>query len=357
MRITKVFFLTVAAFAWAGIFPATGRAETRVDTLQFTSRILAHNPLSDPATRSIAVFVPSQATNGTPLPVVYYLPGFGSSPESVLKKSAAWQAAVDKIASNATPVIVVIPDGRNRWGGSQYINSPAQGNYADYICDEIVPFIESHYRVAAGNSNRIIAGHSSGGYGALRLGMMRPGLFGGVIALSPDSDFNLSHLPLVKIPGVTNVALKEIRSLMNASAGATPPKDGDLRYALALSAAYAPGGLWHRGEFEWLYDENGRWRDSVWSKWLANDPLTLATKQRQPFKRWQKIYLEGTAQDEYKANVGAKKIYDALTARRVNCTFYEPPGHHSDHTADRLQRGLAWYFNKPMQEIPDNLRK
>ena len=104
-------------------------------------------------------------------------------------------------------MLLVVVDGRNRWGGSQYLNSPAQGNYADYVCDEIVSLVENRYLITTNKPRRIIAGHSSGGFGALRLGMMRHDLFDAVIALSPDSDFQNSHLPLVKTPGVTNVSL------------------------------------------------------------------------------------------------------------------------------------------------------
>jgi len=342
--------LLLALVAGTGTSPARGD-EIHLDALSFTSRVLQKNPLGDPATRRIAVFVPTQITNRTALPVVYYLPGFGGSPESVLKSPANWRQTATQLARDITPMLIVVLDGRDRWGGSQYLNSPAQGNYADYVCNEIVPFIESHYDLAEGASNRILAGHSSGGFGALRLGMMKPELFGAVIALSPDSDFNTSHRPLVLVPGVTNPPLARIESLMKAPAGSPLPPDGDLVYALALSAAYAPTGPAHPGEFEWLFDAAGRWRPEIWNQWLANDPLTIVTRNLRAFAKPQKIYLEGAAHDEYQANIGARKIYEVLAARHADCVFYEPPGRHSDHVLERLQRGLAWVFNQPLSDI------
>lgn len=350
MKTRMLSLLWLALAAGTAALPARGEA-TRLDVLSFTSRALKNNPLGDPVTRRIAVFVPAQITNHTALPVVYYLPGFGGSSESVLKNPADWHQAADQLARDITPMLLVVLDGRDRWGGSQYLNSPAQGNYADYVYDEIVPFVESHYSVLPGASNRIIAGHSSGGFGALRLGMMKPGLFGAVVALSPDSDFNTSHLPLVLLPGVTNVPLGKIEAFMKAPAGSPLPTDGDLVYALALSAAYAPTGPAHPGEFQWLFDAAGHWRPEVWNQWLANDPLTLVTRNRHAFAPTQKIYLEGAAHDDYQANIGARKIYEVLAARHALCAFYEPPGHHNDHVLDRLQRGLAWVFNRPLRDI------
>ena len=326
-------------------------AGARLDVIEFSSRTLQSNPLHDPADRRVAVFVPDQITNHAGLPVVYYLPGFGASSENFIKDDEKWRAFTQQLADEVVPVLLVVVDGRNRWGGSQYLNSPAQGNYADYICDEIVPMIEARYPAAANQPLRIIAGHSSGGYGALRLGMLRPKLFAGVVALSPDSDFPLSHLPLVKMSGVTNVLLEQIKSCMAAEMNTPVPTNGSLKYVMGLSAAYAPVGRWHPGQFEWLFDDRGRFREPVWQRWLDNDPLTLVRRDPHAFRPDQAIYLDGAAQDAFKANIGARKIYEALAGRPARCVFYEPPGKHGDHLPERLESGLAWFFHRPTLEI------
>src|SRR2546428_6648433 len=61
------------------------------------------------------------------------------------------------------PMIVPLVDCFTRVGGNQYINSSATGRYDDYLRTEIVPFVESKYRV----SRRGIWGKSSGGYGSV----------------------------------------------------------------------------------------------------------------------------------------------------------------------------------------------
>jgi hypothetical protein len=107
----------------------------------------------------------------------------------------------------------------------------------------------------------------------------------------------------------------------------------------------------HHGEFDWLYDAHGNFRDEIWQRWLANDPLTIVEKNPHAFGDNQALYLEGAAQDQYSANIGARKIYEVLRTRPARCTFYEPPGHHSDHVRERLQRGLAWVFQRPLTDI------
>ena len=340
-------FFWVLLVVW--LMPLLPAGAGRLEVLTLDSVRLKDNPLHDPTKRQVAIFLPSQSTNGARLPVVYYLPGFGGSPGSFINNSNVWSAFTQNIADEIKPVVLVVVDGRTRWAGSQYLNSAAQGNYEDYICDEIVPAVETHYPVPTNGVARLIAGHSSGGFGALRLGVSRQKLFQGVIALSPDSDFPTSHLPLVTVPGVTNVPLGDIKKI---AAGRLPvPKDGDLIYALALSAAYAPRGHFHAGEFDWLYDAHGKFRNDVWQRWLANDPLTVVQRDLHAFGPGQIIYLDGAARDEYSANIGTRKIYEVLLARPNPCAFYEPPGHHADHVRERLQRGLAWVLGGPVMDI------
>ncbi len=342
----NIFFRLTLLVSALGIFSATA-AQLEVVTLH--SATLKNNVLHDPDVRVVPIFVPSQATNGARLPVVYYLPGYGNSADKFVANSNVWLKFTQQFADEVTPVIIVIGDGKTRWGGSQYLNSPAQGNYADFICDEVVRAVELTHPLPLTGVRRIISGHSSGGFGALRLGSARRDLFDAVVALSPDSDFPTSHLPLVKVKSVAQLPLADVQKI---SSGELPlPKDGDINYALGLSAAYAPADGKRRGEFDWLYDAQGNFRRAVWWRWLDNDPLTVVQRSRKAFSPAQKIYLEGAAQDQFAANIGARKIYEVLKQRSSPCTFYEPPGKHSDHVRERLQRGLEWVFDRPLTDI------
>jgi S-formylglutathione hydrolase FrmB len=322
---------------------ANVRANATAQILEFTSTNLQSNPLHDPASRRALICIPSELATNAAAPIVYYLPGFGNYADKFIRSKTNWLKFTEKLAKEVAPMRVVVIDGNDHWGGSQYVNSSAQGNYADYICDELVTAVEKFYPHA---TRRIIAGHSSGGFGALRLGIYKPHLFDGVIALSPDSYFQVTHLPLVQLAAVSNAPLAEVRDLMNAGGKKPLPKDGDFVYALALCAAYAPVGRAHPGQFEWLYDEHHKWRPEVWQRWLDADPLTIVQRDKNAFLPTQAIYLEGAAQDQFKANIGARAIYEVIKNRPARSTFREPPGRHSDHTFDRLQAGLAWLYRR-----------
>jgi S-formylglutathione hydrolase FrmB len=336
----------VVAMICLGLFaPSFSLAnEARLEVIKLDSQVLKSNPLNDPVTRSVAIFLPAQATNGARLPIIYYLPGYGGSPAGPIKSSAVWLKYVQAIADQLRPTILVIVDGRTRWGGSQYLNSPAQGNYEDYVCDEIVGRVEAQYPVPATGIRRIIAGHSSGGFGALRLGMSHQNLFDRVIALSPDADFPVTQLPLAEMATVTNFALPEIERIER---GVSRMPNGDLEYIFGLSAAYAPSGAAHPGQFDWIFNADGKIRQDVYQRWLDNDPTYIAQHNPHAFGENQLIYLDGAAQDEYKANIGARSVYDILRARKMHCAFDEPPGHHGDHLSQRLRHGLEWIYGAP----------
>ncbi|MEI9866261.1 MAG: hypothetical protein WDN00_17240 [Limisphaerales bacterium] len=74
MRLTGMLWL----WLWfAPLILSAGAARLEVITLD--SQVLKNNPLHDPSSRLVPIFLPAQATNGARLPVVYYLPGYGSS--------------------------------------------------------------------------------------------------------------------------------------------------------------------------------------------------------------------------------------------------------------------------------------
>lgn len=106
------------------------------------------------------------------------------------------------------PVIVVGMDhGGRRFRAKEYLPwgdsalsppelEPGGKYFPAFVLDEVVPFIEKHYRVARGSANRFIGGASYGAGAALFAAMERPGSFGGLLlespSLSPDN-YHLMH--------------------------------------------------------------------------------------------------------------------------------------------------------------------
>ena len=58
------------------------------------------------------------------------------------------------------------------------------GDWERFISEDLVAYIDGHYRTLAKRISRGLAGHSMGGYGALRIAFGNPELFGSVSAHS-----------------------------------------------------------------------------------------------------------------------------------------------------------------------------
>src|SRR3954447_10477448 len=170
----------------------------RIDITVFESLALRGNRLDDPYTRNLYVYLPAGYDDDPAqrYPVLLMLSSHGNTAQSMLNWRA-WGASLDQqldrlIASNVCPPpIMIIPDTWNRLGGPLHLNS-AIGNYADYLLDEIIPFVDTTYRTMANGTDgkhRGVIGRSSGGYGAIYHAMTRPGMFNAVADHSGDSYF------------------------------------------------------------------------------------------------------------------------------------------------------------------------
>ncbi len=72
--------------------------------------------------------------------------------------------------------IIVMPDGGKDSWYADNVNLPNQ-NYESYFIKELVPEIDAKYRTLAERQNRIVAGLSMGGYGAVKFGLKYPEKF------------------------------------------------------------------------------------------------------------------------------------------------------------------------------------
>jgi pimeloyl-ACP methyl ester carboxylesterase len=337
---------------WTGLLRGPeAQASPHFQSFEIPGKTLEDNPLGDPVKRKVAVFTPKLPRFTSKLLTVYYLPGYGGSSDDFLKYSGDHFAELfQQMADNGMPFRMVVPDCRNRWGGSQYLNSPAQGNYADYILDEVIPLLEKHFGTPATPRDRIIAGHSSGGFGALRLAMMAPERFGAVIALSPDTDFEVTHKPLAEEHVVRSITPRQMKRYIAKSDEMERPTSNLVQIMLGLSAAYAPKGPNEPGAFHWLYDERGNWQNEVWQNWLEEDPVVIARRNPHVFMPYHRVYLDGAEHDEFGAQKGAKVLRDLIKAT-TRVQFYESPDGHADHIEERLARGLEWAFDRKIRSI------
>src|SRR5574341_306476 len=166
----------------------------------FESQVLRGNPLGDPHTRRVPVYLPPDYACSARYPTVYVLTGF-TGRGTMLLNDSAWDENIAQrmdrlIGSGAVkPMILVMPDCFTRIGGSQYINSSATGNYEDHVVKELVPFIDKKYRTVADRDHRAAMGKSSGRYGSVILAMRHPDVFGLMASHSGDMYFEHCYKP------------------------------------------------------------------------------------------------------------------------------------------------------------------
>jgi len=164
------------------------------------------NPL-----RKISIYLPPQyEQSGKKYPVIYYLHGFMGT-DSI---NPAMKAILDQAiqTQKIRPYILVIADQYTLYEGSFYSNSSLTGNWIDFTTQELVAYIDKNFRTIAKRESRGIAGHSMGGYGAFKIGMLHPEVFSSVYAMSPGL------LAMVKEFGPNSTSFRELQNIKTQEA-------------------------------------------------------------------------------------------------------------------------------------------
>lgn len=119
-------------------------------------------------------------------PVIYFLPNPFEDYRSAFDRRDA-QGLFDRAVARGVieKFILVSVDMNTSLGSSWYVNSPATGNWEDFMIEELVPYIDANFKTLPSRDSRGIAGVFIGGYGAIRFGMRHPDVFGTVYAMHP----------------------------------------------------------------------------------------------------------------------------------------------------------------------------
>lgn len=113
-------------------------------------------------------------------PVLFLLHGYPGTNNDWLINTNLQKRLDEKIRSRKIPyLIVVFPDMNGpKIRDSQYIDATKiDQKMESYFVKELIPFVDNNYRTTKSRTNRAIGGISSGGYGALYLGLKHSDLF------------------------------------------------------------------------------------------------------------------------------------------------------------------------------------
>ena len=124
--------------------------------------------------RRMHIYTPPayEAGNGK-YPVFYLLHGAGGSDDDWTSEGRA-NFILDNLiaAGQAKPMIVVMPAGHTpAKSHDDFMAALKNGEFEKDFVQDIVPYVESHYRVRSGRNNTAIAGLSMGGFQTLNISM------------------------------------------------------------------------------------------------------------------------------------------------------------------------------------------
>jgi S-formylglutathione hydrolase FrmB len=318
-----------------------------LDQLTVRSKLLEGNPLGDPAVRPLYVYRPPAGV-GEPLASVYMLQGFGGRLEEWLVPTSAGTTTIERLdamvcAEESPPAVIVFVDASTSWGGSQFLNSSSTGPYLDYLCDEVVPFIDSRYPTSSRREHRGVSGKSSGGYGAMALSMLRPELFGALASHAGDALFECCYQPL--FPVAARLLKTQFRGSWEAFEARAQEADFDWKQSAALFAAYGMACAYtpdpnRPGKALIPFDDVGRPIEEVWGRWLALDPVRMAAKHVEALGAMRKIYLEAGVQDEFFLDLGATAMSTELARLGIDHSLELFEGNH-DGIDERIPAAIS----------------
>ena len=311
--------------------PWSAELAGRLDRHVITAESLRGNPLGDPVDRPLNVYVPpGYDDTDSRYPSIYVLQGYTGHLAMWDNRSAyrlTFVEAADGVFSrgDAPPAIVVFVDAWTLYGGSQFVDSPGTGNYHSYLCNDVVPWVDAHYRTLDAPQHRGVTGKSSGGFGAFITPMLRPDLFGGLASHAGDALYELSYI---------NEFARATRALraydgdiwkwwadFQSRPGPTKADDMTLLVTLGCAACFSANP---DGTVELPFDtRSGRLREDVWQRWLDWDPVRMVPKYADALRSQKAIWIDAGTRDEWFLDLGGQAVVDALDEVGVTDVHFE----------------------------------
>ena len=308
-----------------------------LERLRFRGAALEDNALGDPVERELLVYLPPsyQSQPARRYPVLFVLTGYASTHQSLLNFKPWEPNFLERyerlIAQGCREAVVVLPDCFTRLGGSQFIDSRGTGRYQSYLADDIVGLIDQRYRTLPRREARAIVGKSSGGFGALAMGMDRPECFSVIGSHAGDAAFELSVRPrFAEVAPVYERYGGPQGFLAKLSAQPDSGPSGQREFhaleILAMACVYAPSGP---GLGELPFDAyTAELIPEVWSRWLAHDPVVRVRKAPKLLMDARFVFLDAGKYDEYGLQFGARILAQCLSNSGVTAHHEEFEGGH-----------------------------
>jgi enterochelin esterase-like enzyme len=324
-----------------------GAKPVTVEHIKIHGAALEGNLEGDAVDRDVIVFLPPSYQNDKKrrYPVLYALHGYSIGAEQWSHEIHVPQTIEGAFALGSKEMIVVLPDSKTIYNGSMYSSSVTTGDFEKFISHDVVAYIDAHYRTIPLRTSRGLVGHSMGGYGASRIGMKHPDVFGALYIMSPCCMSPMGGGG----PGPTD-RMKEmaIASEKKVAAAKSPvelaaqsPGFGAAQYATA--AAWAPDPKNPPLYFD-LPTKDGVPVPGIQAKYAANAPLVFVDQYIGNLKQYRAIAMDVGDQDGLRVDAG--KLHDVFDNYGIANSFEIYPGTHTSAVADRFQNHVMPFFSK-----------
>ncbi len=303
-----------------------------LERIKIHGTALEGNLEGDEVGREVLVFLPpGYATEKSRrYPVVYALHGYSIGAWQWSQEIHVPQTIEGAFALGAQEMIVVLPDSKTVHNGSMYSSSVTTGDFEQYIAHDVVAYIDAHYRTIPDRMSRGLVGHSMGGYGASRIGMKHPDVFGSLYIMSPCC---------LSARGANPANDKALEAVKTPADSASLPFG--LRAELASAAAWSPNPKKPPLYLD-LPTENGTVRQDVIARWAANAPLAFIDQYIGNLRKYRAIAMDVGDQDGLRIDAG--KLHDILDNYGVANSFEIYSGTHTSAVADRFQNHVLPFF-------------
>jgi len=314
-----------------------GAKPVTVEKIKIHGTALEGNLEGDAVDRDVIVFLPPsyQKDKHRRYPVVYALHGYSIGAEQWTHEIHVPQTVEGAFAQGAKEMIVVLPDSKTIHNGSMYSSSVTTGDFESFIARDVVAYIDAHYRTFPNRNSRGLVGHSMGGYGASRIGMKHPDVFGSLYIMSPCC-------MSARAGGPANPEMEKALEAVKT------PEDSAklsffLRAQLASAAAWSPDPK-NPPLYLDLPSKGGVTQPDVLAKWAANAPLAFIDQYIGNLRQYHAISIDVGDQDGLRTDTG--KLHDILDKYGVANGFEIYQGTHTSAVSDRFQNHVMPFFSK-----------
>jgi enterochelin esterase-like enzyme len=327
--------------------PVPGAKPVTVEHIKIHGTALEGNLEGDAVDRDAIVFLPPsyEKDKKRRYPVVYALHGYSIGAEQWTHEIHVPQTIEGAVAQGSKEMIVVLPDSKTIYNGSMYSSSVTTGDFENYIARDVVAYVDAHYRTIPYRTSRGIAGHSMGGYGASRIGMKHPDVFGSLYIMSPCC---LSPMAGGGPGSANQMKERAIASEKKVAASKSPTdlasqSPGFTAAQYATAAAWAPDPKNPPLYFD-LPTKDGVPQPEIVAKFTANAPLAIVDQYIGNLRQYRAIAMDVGDQDGLRFD--ATKLHRILDNYGIANSFEIYSGTHTSAVADRFQNHVLPFFSK-----------